>query len=180
VVLRLGDKAAREKLAEPRMNVFRLSDEGKKLEETPVAVVPLTRRDGQPRVWEGRFPGPSEGNYLLEPDVPELASYLPAPADANAPRLNAAMFAVSTPESKEMSDLSPDWEQLQTIAQKSKGGSRVYTAEDALEIVKALKNLDEKEEERPSIRLPEWWPVFVLVLLLLTLEWVGRKLAGLP
>jgi hypothetical protein len=28
--------------------------------------------------------------------------------------------------------------------------------------------------------LYKWWPVLVLVLTLLTLEWAGRKLAGLP
>jgi hypothetical protein len=176
VVMRLGEKAAKEKLAEPRMRILRIRDDGEEL----VALVPLTRRDGQPRVWEGRFQSTAEGNYRIEPEVPELASYLPAAADANAPRPNAAIFTVSIPESKEMSDLSPDWEQLQKIAQNSRSDGHVYSADEADAIVKALKNLDEKEEERPQIRLPDWWPVFVVVMLLLSLEWVGRKLAGLP
>ena len=29
-------------------------------------------------------------------------------------------------------------------------------------------------------RLWQWWPMLVLLLVLLTLEWVGRKWAGLP
>jgi hypothetical protein len=176
VMLRLGDDAAHLKLADPRMRILRKTDHGEEL----AAVVPLSRREGQPQLLEGRFPGLPEGSYRLEPEAAELKPWLGEKADARGEHPRPAVFEVLTPQSKEMLALAPAWDQLELLADKSESGGRVYTAENALEIVKALKSQEEKEETRPEIRVWEWWPVLVLVLFLLTLEWVGRKLAGLP
>jgi len=171
VRMRLGDEAAKRKLTEPRMKVIKKTEDG----EEVVSVVTLKARDGQPRMLEAKVPGLKQGNYRLEPDIPELAEW--TGVDGQGGKQRPAKFEVTTPESKEMLNLAPDWDQLEEIAAAS--GGKVYTAENAMDVVKALKRLQEKEATRPEIRLWEWWPVLAVVLGLLTLEWVGRKLAGL-
>jgi len=46
--------------------------------------------------------------------------------------------------------------------------------------VEALTKRAVTREERAENRLWSWWVTLVLSLSLLTVEWVGRKLAGLP
>jgi hypothetical protein len=173
VRLRMGDEASKRKLSEPRMKVLRKTDDG----EEVVSVVTLKARDGQPRLLEGKIRGLAEGTYRLEPEAAELQEWLRDPADDKTPKPRPALFEISMPESKEMLNLAPDWDQMEELADAGHG--KVYTAENAMDVVKALKNLQEKQEARPEIRLWEWWPVLAAVLLLLTLEWAGRKLAGL-
>ncbi len=173
VRLRLGDEAAKRKLSEAGMKVLRKTEDGEEM----VSVVTLKPRDGQPRLLEGKIRGLKEGTYRLEPEAPELQEWLRDPADNKTPKPRQAMFEISMPESKEMLNLAPDWDQMEELADGGHG--KVYTADNAMDVVKALKNLQEKQEVRPEIRLWEWWPALAVVLLLLTLEWAGRKLAGL-
>jgi hypothetical protein len=57
---------------------------------------------------------------------------------------------------------------------------KVYTPDNAREILDQLKRADEEEPIIPGKPLWEWWPTLVLVLGLLTVEWVARKWSGLP
>ncbi len=136
--------------------------------EEVVAVVPLERREAQPRVLDGTVRDLPAGEYRLELDA----------ADLPKEELREARFTVTAPESKEMAELATDWDLLERLASVS--GGRALGVEGTPELAKLLTKKDVAEDKRPEYRLWEWWPTLVLLLLLLTLEWGGRKLAGLP
>ena len=69
-------------------------------------------------------------------------------------------------------------ELLQFLADDYRG--QVFAAEDTAGLVEALTKRVITREDRAENRLWQWWVTLVLVLSLLTVEWVGRKLAGLP
>jgi hypothetical protein len=77
-----------------------------------------------------------------------------------------------------MIDLETRWSLLEEIAAKS--GGKVFTAEDAGQLVELLVNQSVPYTERHEQKLWQWWVLLALVLTFLTLEWAGRKLAGLP
>ena len=93
-----------------------------------------------------------------------------------------------------MTNLTADPALLQTLAilsrpelkdpslseEKKQTAARVYTPDNAHEILKQLTRADEDEPIIPGKPLWEWWPTLVLVLGLLTIEWVTRKWSGLP
>jgi hypothetical protein len=56
----------------------------------------------------------------------------------------------------------------------------VFAPENATELVDLLSNKAVTRPRHIESRLWEWWPTLVIFLLLLTMEWVGRKWAGLP
>ncbi len=89
-----------------------------------------------------------------------------------------AHFTIKPPESKEMIDLETRWPLLQEIAAQS--GGKVFTPEDASQLVDLLVNQSVPYVERHEQKMWQWWVLLVLMLTLLTLEWAGRKLAGLP
>jgi hypothetical protein len=174
VVVRLGsDLPPLAADAPARARIIRRSGAA----EEVVAVVPLRRREAQPRVLEGKVRDLPQGDYRIEPDVPALADRLrPQPDDPVRP----ARFEVTPPDEAEMVDLRPDWDLLQKLSAAGGTGGRVFTAADAGDILALLKSRDEKRDDAPRYRTWEWWPTLVLLLLLLTVEWVGRKMAGLP
>ena len=57
---------------------------------------------------------------------------------------------------------------------------RFFTADQARELIELIKSRSSTHEERVENRLWQWWITLVVLLSLLTVEWVGRKLAGLP
>jgi hypothetical protein len=97
---------------------------------------------------------------------------------------HAAEFVVTSPPNDEMSDLTANPDLLQILADKSAAKdtrATVYTLDTARDILDKLKRTDEQREQPPpSQALWEWWPTLLLILGLLTVEWVGRKWAGLP
>ncbi|HEY7311928.1 MAG TPA: hypothetical protein VH643_21370 [Gemmataceae bacterium] len=150
-----------------------------------VALVPLTRREAQPRVLEGRLRDLPPGEYAIELVVPDLADKLLAkegppgkPGSGKPGEPMRAHFTMKPPDSKEMIDLETRWPLLEEIAAKS--GGKVFTAEDAGQLVELLVNQSVPYTERHEQKLWQWWVLLVLVLAFLTLEWAGRKLAGLP
>jgi hypothetical protein len=177
VLLRLGEEVPAELPKGPaRARIVKLG--GPK--EEAVAVVELKRREGQPRVLQGRVRELPDGQYRVVLDVPDLADRLRAPTAPGAPGPHAAEFMVSPPDSREMLELTTDWDLLKDLADKSNSGSKVYAPEDASQLVDLLTREEKTREERTENRLWEWWPLLVLFLVLLTAEWVGRKMAGLP
>jgi hypothetical protein len=74
--------------------------------------------------------------------------------------------------------LQTNWPLLEELAVKS--GGKVYTAEDAGELVEQLNKESVPHVERHEQRLYRWWVLLALIVGLLTLEWAGRKWAGLP
>lgn len=145
-----------------------------------VAVVPLRRRDGQPRVLEGKMRDLPPGQYRIDLDVPDLSDRLAPPTAPGAPAPRPAEFLVTPPEGREMLELTTDWDLLKALADQSGSGGRVYAPEEAAQLLAVLTRQESVREERTESRLWEWWPTLAAVLLLLTAEWVVRKWAGLP
>ncbi len=154
-------------------------------QEKTVALVPLSRRAAQPRALEGRIRGLSPGEYAIMLDMPDYADKLLAkagppgkPNSGEPGKPMRAPFTVRPPDSKEMLVLETRWPLLEEIAAKS--GGKVFTPEDAGELVDLLIHQSVPYSERFEQKLWQWWVVLALVLAFLTIEWAGRKLAGLP
>jgi hypothetical protein len=147
--------------------------------EQAVALVPLKRREAQPRVLDGKVRDLLPGQYQVELAIPELADKLTAPPgpDGKPGKLRAS-FSVAAPEGEEMVELGTNWPLLEELAAKS--GGKVFTAENAPELVELLTHQVAVRTEHAEVRLWQWWPTLALFLVLLTLEWVARKMAGLP
>jgi hypothetical protein len=179
VVARLGDRLGPIKpdlLAGAR--ILRLPDDSKG-EEKVVALVPLPRRPAQPRVLEGKVGDLPAGRYAVELAIPDLADRLLAPAEkGKEAKPLRAVFTMLPPESKEMIDLETNRALLDDLATQS--GGKVFTPEDAEGLRQLLLRQGIPHAEHHEQRLWQWWGLLVLVVVLLTVEWVGRKLAGLP
>ncbi len=145
--------------------------------EKAVALVPLSRREAQPRVLEGRIRALPPGEYAIELVMPEYADKLLA-KDGPQGKPMLAHFTIRPPDSKEMIDLETRWPLLEELAARS--GGKVFTPEDASELADLLANQSVSHSERYEQKLWQWWVVLVLVLAFLTIEWTARKWAGLP
>ncbi len=153
--------------------------------EKAIALVALSRREAQPRVLEGRVRDLPAGEYAVELVLPDFSDKLlakagpPGKPSAGEPgKPMRAHFTMKPPDSKEMIDLETRWPLLEEIAAKS--GGKVFTAEDADQLVDLLVSQSVPYSERHEQKLWQWWVLLVLVLAFLTVEWAGRKLAGLP
>jgi hypothetical protein len=163
--------------------VLKLGKDGEA--EKAIALVSLKRREAQPRVLEGRVRDLPAGEYAIELVLPDFTDKLLAKAVApGMPRAGEpgkpmrAHFTMKPPDSKEMIDLETRWPLLEEIAAKS--GGKVFTAEDAGQLVDLLVSQSVPYSERYERKLWQWWVLLALVLAFLTIEWTGRKLAGLP
>ena len=67
---------------------------------------------------------------------------------------------------------------LEDLAAQS--GGKVFTPENAAELAELLTNQSVAHIERHEQKLYQWWAMLAVLVALLTLEWVGRKVAGLP
>ena len=148
-------------------------------QETPVALTPLLKRPAQPRVLEGKLRDLPAGRYAVELAIPDLADRLMGPPEKGKEQKPLrALFTILPPESKELIDLQTNRTLLDDLALQS--GGRVFTPEDASELRHLLARQSVPHVEHHEQRLWQWWGMLVLVVALLTLEWAGRKLAGLP
>jgi hypothetical protein len=174
VLMRLSDEVPAELPKGPAR--ARIVRQGAKNET--VAVVELTRRGGQPRVLQGKVRDLPDGQYRIEMDVADLAERLQAPTAPGALKPRTAEFQISPPDSRELLELTTDWDLLKELADKS--GGKVYAPEDAGQLIDLLTRQAKSRVERTEHHLWEWWPTLALVLTLLTAEWVIRKWVGLP
>jgi hypothetical protein len=183
VLVRLGDSVDRRKLKNRAgANILRKTLDGK---EEPVALVRLSPREGQ-RVLEGRIPELAPGQYRIELAIPDLKDELKLqPSDDRRKAWQRDTFFVTSPQGEEMVDLATNWPDLIDMAEKT--GGKVFTAENAASLADLLAREAQKPEYRTVIQHPpsdhklwQFWPTLVLFLVLVTAEWVGRKLAGLP
>jgi hypothetical protein len=158
--------------------IIRLPDEPGGAEK-PVALVPLKSRPAKPRVLEGKVRDLPGGRYAIELAIPDLADKLMAPPDKDKkPAPLRAVFTMLPPESKEMIELETNWPLLDDLAVQS--GGKVFTPETAGELRNLLVKQSVPNVEHHEQRLWQWWGLLAVVVILLTLEWAGRKLAGLP
>jgi hypothetical protein len=157
----------------------RIIPEGK----APTALVPLTPSGNRPRLLEGKAPELPAGGYRIELDIPDVKSKLDVPADPEEEKVpRRDTFTVKPPDDAEMFDLATNWTLLENLAARSKG--EVFTPETVDQLVERLARQVVRQAKREPQRLwqdaPLVWWFLGIVLALLTLEWIGRKLAGLP
>ncbi|MCI0381186.1 MAG: VWA domain-containing protein [Gemmataceae bacterium] len=165
-----------------RAKLWRQLGDGK---EESVLVVPLETSAQQARMLQAKAPDLPPGQYRIELDIPDLEDKLAdlLPKERGKDTLSRGdTFSVLPPEDRELADLAVNWSLLQALADESKG--RLFTIENANELVDLFARQVEKKEERQEERVwadpPLVWWLLGLLLGLLTLEWLGRKLAGLP
>jgi hypothetical protein len=158
--------------------ILRLSEDPAGREKA-VALAPLSKRASQPRVLEGKLRELPAGRYAVELAIPDLADRLMSvPEKGKEAKPLRALFTVLPPESKETIDLEMNRELLDDLAVQS--GGKVFTPEDAVELVKLLSRQSVPHLVHHEQRLWQWWVFLAVVVILLSLEWAGRKLAGLP
>lgn len=147
--------------------------------ETPVGLIPLTHPEGRPRDLSGKAHDLTPGKYAVELEIPEWTDQLQGPPgpDGRATKLRCT-FEVAPPDNEELVDLAANLSLLEELAQC--GGGKVYSIENAKELIDALTAQSATREyfiERPLRQ--SWWPLGIF-LAFLTLEWILRKWAGLP
>jgi hypothetical protein len=155
--------------------ILRLGGPGK--EEVPAALVHLSGESRQ-QMLEQQVANLPPGNYAVElaiadPQLRErLLGRLP-PKDKNR-----ATFTVTAADSAEKVHLEANWDLLHELADKS--GGRFLKVEEADELLHLLAPQLDQASRATEHKLWQSWATLFIVLLLLTLEWIGRKLAGLP
>jgi hypothetical protein len=183
IVLRLEEEAGPLKpgaLVAARIIRKAQTPDGK---EEVVATVPLGAKPAQPRTFEGVVRDLPEGSYEIELVVPDLDPKMLLPDEepgkpvARGPL--RAPFSVRPTTSREYLDLEVNEELLKSLA--SATGGKVYTPEDAEELIEALHRqaIVHVEPPREHPLYLGWWPLGI-VLGLLGTEWILRKRAGLP
>jgi hypothetical protein len=135
--------------------------------------------EARPRELQAKLRDLPAGRYVAELVIPELGDQLLAPPgpDGKRPPMRAP-FNVAGRPSTEMIDVATNLPLLEEIAAKS--GGKVFTAENATELAELLAQKTAVHEFRTDTKLWEAWPTLVVFLVLLTLEWLARKWAGLP
>jgi hypothetical protein len=162
--------------------LYRRHPDGK---EDAVALVPLVRGEAQPRVLEGQVRDLPPGQYRVELEIPTLSDKLktpPEPEDETEDKQRRDTFAVLPPDGGEMVDLGTNWTLLEDLATRSKGEVIAPDQIDHLadRLVSQVITRERREDEKLWQDAPVVWVTLGLILLLLTMEWVGRKMAGLP
>jgi hypothetical protein len=180
--VRFGTRGAVFPQGQPVDVVVRLAEEGTKPggAEEAVAVVPLKRKEAQPRLLEGQvLPGLAPGRYAIELAIPDLADKLQAPPGPDGkPGKLRAEFTITGAEGDEMVDLGTNWPLRQDLAAKS--GGKAFAAENAGALLELLTKQSITHTDHFELQLWQWWGTLALFLVLLTVEWVARKMAGLP
>lgn len=144
-----------------------------------VSLVNLTKLETRPRELDGKVRDLPSGQYAVELVIPELGDKLNGPPGPDGqPTKLRAMFTVTPPENKEMEDVATNFALLEEIAVKS--GGKVFLPENASELADLLAKRAATRTYRSDLKLWQSWWTLIVFLTLLTLEWVGRKWAGLP
>jgi hypothetical protein len=148
--------------------------------ETVAAVVPLTARAFQQRLLEGQVRDLPAGRYEIELAIPHLEDKLQSPPgpDGKSGPLRAT-FSVMPGENGELVQLATNFTLLKELADKN-GSGKVYTPETAGELIDLLTKKGQTKTESTEDPLWRWWVTLVVILTLLSIEWVMRKWSGLP
>jgi hypothetical protein len=130
------------------------------------ATVELEPEEGRTRAHSATVVSPPAGSYRIELLID------------GQPANIAAEFFVQEEKSLELSDVSCNRALLQQIADAS--GGRVFNADEVSQIAEMFTDKEQKESETTEVRLWDHWSIMLLFFALLTIEWVIRKLSGLP
>jgi hypothetical protein len=155
----------------------RLYRRGPGSSEQPLALIPLQRRDGRSRELETTFRDLPPGDYAAEIVIPDLAEQLKDPQSPDGSSLRAT-FQIAPPETSELSELHANRALLEDIARRS--GGQLLEAEEAGDLLERLRQTIATRKVEVETRLSRSWWSLVLLLVLLTAEWIVRKSSGLP
>lgn len=158
-----------------RMNVVRI---GNKQKEELVGAFELPADGKRTRQWQGKLKGLPPGEYRLEPNMAEWKDAIGT--DQGSDRRD--VFTVQPPEDRETADLATNFALLAALAEAS--GGRVVPIEEIDRLPSMLRRLVTTQHERIERRpwQDKTWSchLFLLLIGLLSIEWAGRKWAGLP
>jgi hypothetical protein len=172
IVARLSDKV--KKLGPDALAGARLIRKPKNGPEEVVGLMPLKPHPVIPRELDGAQANLPPGDYDVELVIPDIEEKLNGP-DGKKLR---AHFQVLPADTGEMLDLGTNWLLMEDIAAKT--GGKVFPAAQAAELVDLLQSRSATREYAIEQKMwQSWWTLIVFVLLL-SCEWVVRKLSGLP
>jgi hypothetical protein len=179
IMVRLGEETPTLKAgARMQVRLWRQLKEGKEEQAALVALAPNAKWG---KLLEAQVSDLPPGQYRVELDIPDLRVQL-AGSGATDDEPRRDWFTMAPPENGEMFDLATDENLLRALAEESKG--RLFTAENVEGLLDLFTRQVSKKEGHGEQRLwqdaPLVWWTFCLLLGLLTLEWIGRKWAGLP
>jgi hypothetical protein len=172
VVARLSEKT--RKLGPDALAGARLIRKPKGQPEEVVGLMPLRPHPVIPRELNGSQANLPPGEYDVELAIPDIEEKLNGP-DGKKLR---AHFQVLPADTGEMLDLGTNWLLMEDLAAKS--GGKVFPAERAGELVELLQSRSATREYAVEQKVWQSWWTLILFVVLLSLEWVTRKFAGLP
>jgi hypothetical protein len=172
IVARLSDKV--KKLPADALAGARLIRKPKPGVEEIVGLMPLRPHPVIPRELDGSQANLPAGEYDVELVIPDIEDKLNGP-DGKKLR---AHFQVLPADTGEMLDLGTNWNLMEDLAAKS--GGKVFPAERAGELVELLRSRTATREFAVEQKMWQSWWTLILLIVLLSLEWVARKFAGLP
>lgn len=132
-----------------------------------VSRVPLTLDSERPRVSNGRAGRLPPGDYLVRLIINEGEG---DPLDAT--------FSVIAPPSSELADVAANRELLQQLANQT--GGQLFEPADLSDLPREFRPFEEVTELPQEQSLWDRWPTFLILIGLLTVEWVVRRVNGLP
>jgi len=135
----------------------------------PLAVVPLTAVDGRPLLWRGQATGLSAGDYQVRLTVSDPA--------IDTTGVTADVF-VHPPTSGELNNLAADHLRLAELA--TAAGGRLVTLDQLDQLEQLLKGTSQQRERTEDVLIWNHWVVLIGFFVLMTTEWVLRKIHGLP
>jgi hypothetical protein len=146
-------------------------------EDEPAALIHLSGEARQ-QLLEKQVANLPPGNYAVELAIaePQLRERLLGRL-ASKDKQRAA-FTVTAADSAEKVHLEANWDLLREMADKS--GGRFLKVEDTDQLLQLLRPQWDQASRPTEHKLWQSWATLFIVLMLLTLEWIGRKLAGLP
>lgn len=178
IAVRLGEKIS--SLKDSKAARVRLIKEDAKEKANVAAIIDLQQGEGGRLLTASTRELPA-GNYRIELDIPELKNKLPKLSDEEA-KEGRASFTVLPSENDEMYQLAADWTLLNGLAATTNG-----TVIPPQELENLLNRFaaetatrEQFEEQRIWRDPPLTWYLLAFFLVFITIEWVIRKMVGLP
>lgn len=135
----------------------------------PLTVIELKPAADRPLSFTGRIAGLAPGEYRTKLIVEN--------ANAGAETIEATIY-VHEIQTIELSELTCNRELLNGIAEAS--GGRVYEPNETAELAAEFLDVEQTAKVRQETNIWDHWSIMLLFFGLMTVEWVIRKLNGLP
>lgn len=146
-----------------KASFFRRGDDG----DHPFTTIELNPLPGSPLQYEGRALALPSGEYQVRLESDAIGDK----------RIETPLFVHDKP-SMELSDVSTNHDLLAKIADAS--GGRLFLPDEVHDLPKMFKKVEESTSLYQEITLWDRWPWLVVLFTLMMIEWVLRKLNGLP